>query len=37
MTFSPAINILYIICSSLKVAGGIIALGDEDVVVYTTF
>ncbi len=35
MALCPAINILDIICGGLEVAGCIIALGDEDVVVHT--
>jgi hypothetical protein len=35
LTFSPAIDILDIICSSLEMAGSIVALGDEDVIIDT--
>ncbi len=35
MALCPAIDILDIICGGLEVAGCIVALGDEDVVVHT--
>jgi hypothetical protein len=35
LSFSPAVDVLDIIGSSLKVAGCVVALGDEDVVVDT--
>jgi hypothetical protein len=35
MALSPAVNILHIISGSLKMAGCIVALGDEDVVIST--
>lgn len=34
MALSPTVNILDIIGGGLEVAGGVVALGDEDVVVY---
>jgi hypothetical protein len=35
MTFCPTVDILDIICGGLKVAGCVVALGDEDIVVHT--
>jgi hypothetical protein len=36
MALNPTIDILDVICSGLEVAGSVVALGDEDVVVYAT-
>jgi hypothetical protein len=37
MTLSPAIDVFDIISSGLEVAGGVVALRDENVVVHTAF
>ena len=33
VAFSPAVDVLYVVGSSLEVTGGVVALGDEDVVI----
>ncbi len=37
MALCPTVDILYVICCGLEVASCVVALGDEDVVVHTTF
>lgn len=33
MSLSPTVDILDIVCGGLEVAGGVVTLGDEDVVI----
>lgn len=37
VALSPAVDVLHVICGGLEVAGGVVALGDEDVVINATF